>query len=187
MTLSNWVRDYVYYPLGGSRGAGLAPYRNTMVTLIILGVWHGANWTFVVYGILHGLAVSLNRWWRKRPNWQAPVGMAALGWRWFLTLQFIVIARILFRADDLHHAGDIAFALTHRWEVLALPRWSMHAWAVLIAGYTLHLTPRSWALAVRDRFVALPSPAWGALLALLGLLCVRFGVGDSLAFIYYAF
>ncbi len=186
-TLSNWVRDYVYYPLGGSRGSGFAPYRNTLLTLLILGVWHGANWTFVVYGILHGLAVSLNRWWRKRPAWRAPVGLPALGWRWFLTLQFVVLARILFRAEDLDHAATVAVALTERWESVSLPRWSLHAWIVLVVGYAVHFTPRSWAARVRDRFVALPSPIWGVFLAAVGLLCVRFGVGDSLAFIYYAF
>jgi D-alanyl-lipoteichoic acid acyltransferase DltB (MBOAT superfamily) len=187
MTLSNWVRDYVYYPLGGSRGAGLAPYRNTMVTLVILGIWHGADWTFVVYGILHGLAVSLNRWWKKRPGWRAPAGFFALGWRWFVTIQFVVIARILFRAEDLGHAEQIAAALVDRWDPITLPRWSPHAWAVLGLGYAVHLTPRAWAHTVRDRFVALPAPAWGLLLALLGVATVRYGVGDSLAFIYYAF
>jgi D-alanyl-lipoteichoic acid acyltransferase DltB (MBOAT superfamily) len=186
-TLSNWVRDYVYYPLGGSRGSGLVPYRNTLVTLVILGVWHGANWTFVVYGILHGLAVSLNRWWKKRPTWQAPKGIVAIGWRWSLTFSFVVVARILFRADDLAHAEQITVALFDRWETITLPRWSLHAWIVLLVGYALHLTPRRWAHAVRDRFVALPAPVWGATLAVLGLACVHYGVGDSLSFIYYAF
>jgi D-alanyl-lipoteichoic acid acyltransferase DltB (MBOAT superfamily) len=185
-TLSDWVQDYVYFPLGGSRGGGLKPYVNTMVTLVILGVWHGANWTFVVYGVLHGLAVSLNRWWRKRPGWTEPAG-AGLAWRWALTFQFVVVARILFRADDLAHAGRVATALISRWDTLAFPRYSLHAWAVLTLGYAVHFSPKAWALAARARFSTLPALAWGVTLALVGWACTRFGVGDSLAFIYYAF
>ncbi|MSQ03555.1 MAG: MBOAT family protein [Myxococcales bacterium] len=186
-TLSNWVRDYVYYPLGGSRGAGIVPYRNTMVTLVILGVWHGANWTFIVYGTLHGLAVSLNRWWRKRPGWAEPRGPLALGWRWALTFQFVVTARILFRADDLTQAGTIVDALTSRWDDLSLPRYSFHAWGVLFVGYAVHFTPRAWVERARERFITLPAPVWGVVLAVTGWATIRYGVGDSLAFIYYAF
>ncbi len=185
MTLSDWVRDYVYYPMGGSRGGGLVPYRNTMVTLLILGVWHGANWTFIVYGALHGLAVSLNRWWRKRPAWREPAG-AGLAWRWFLTFQFVVLARVLFRSDDLGHAGQVASALTDRWS-LDLPRYSPHAWAVLLLGFAAHFTPVAWAHRLRDGFVALPPWGWGLAILGVGWATTRYGVGDSLAFIYYAF
>ncbi len=185
-TLSDWVRDYVYYPLGGSRGAGLRPYMNTMVTLVILGVWHGANWTFVVYGVLHGLAVALNRWWRKRPGWAEPSGVG-LVWRWALTLQFVVVARILFRADSLTNAAEVWTALISRWDTLSFPRYSHHAWIVLVLGYAVHLSPKAWAVALRARFLTLPAVAWGAALALVGWACVYFGVGDSLTFIYYAF
>ena len=185
ITLSDWVRDYVYYPMGGSRGAGLIPYRNTMATLLILGVWHGANWTFVVYGGLHGIAVGVNRWWKRRPAWTEPRG-AGLVWRWALTFQFIVIARILFRADDLDHAWRIGAALTEKWEP-AMPRYSLHAWAVLALGYAVHWSPKSWMLSVRNGF-SLTSPVlWGLALAATAFAAVRFGVGDSLAFIYYSF
>ncbi len=185
ITLSDWVRDYVYYPMGGSRGTGLVPYRNTMATLLILGAWHGANWTFLVYGALHGVAVGLNRWWKKRPGWTEPTGLG-VAWRWCLTFQFVVLARILFRSDDLAHAGTVTGALLSRWS-LDLPRFSPHAWAVLALGYAAHFTPVSWAAALRDQFLKLPAAAWGLALAALGWLCSRLGVGDSLAFIYYAF
>lgn len=185
ITLSDWVRDYVYYPMGGSRGGGWIPYRNTMATLLILGAWHGANWTFVVYGVLHGVAVGLNRWWKKRPGWTEPTGVG-VAWRWLLTFQFVVLARILFRSDDLAHAGTVTGALLSRWS-LDLPRFSPHAWAVLALGYAAHFTPVGWAHALRDQFLKLPAVAWGLALAGLGWLCTWLGVGDSLAFIYYAF
>jgi len=187
ITLSDWVRDYVYYPLGGSRGGGLAPYRNTFLTLLILGVWHGANWTFVVYGLLHGCAVSLNRWWRKSGPGQHERPLDAWGWAWrFLaTFHFVVLARILFRSEDLGHAGTVTLALLDT--TPALPRFSTHATLVLVLGYAVHFTPKGWRAYATQRFQGLPAVAWGVALALLGWACVTWGPGDSLAFIYHDF
>ena len=67
ITLSNWVRDYIYYPMGGSKtDAEWKVYRNILLTLVTIGLWHGASWNFVIYGVLHGTAVGLNRWQRQR-------------------------------------------------------------------------------------------------------------------------
>jgi D-alanyl-lipoteichoic acid acyltransferase DltB (MBOAT superfamily) len=187
MTLSDWVRDYVYYPMGGSRGGGWRPYRNTFVTLLILGFWHGANWTFLVYGLLHGAAVSLNRWWKKSgPGATLPEpGPAGILWRWFLTFHFVVLARILFRADNLAHAAEVTRALVNvSW---VMPRFAPHAWLVLVLGFAAHFTPRAWVGVARARFAALPAPAWGLAIAAAGWACVRWGAGDTLAFIYYDF
>lgn len=187
MTLSDWVRDYVYYPLGGSRGGGLRPYLNTFVTLLILGVWHGANWTFVLYGLLHGGAVSINRWWRKSgPGGKLPEPTGfGVAWRWVLTFHFVVVARVLFRADDVSHA----WAVTERLADLTagLPRFSLHATAVLLLGYAVHFTPVRWVALARDRFAALPAPVQGLALVAVAWACVRWGPGDTLAFIYHDF
>src|SRR4026207_832944 len=66
MTLSRWLRDYLYIPLGGNRRGRLMTYRNLMLTMLIGGLWHGAAWTFVVWGGLHGLALASERWWHER-------------------------------------------------------------------------------------------------------------------------
>ena len=58
MTLSRWLRDYVYIPLGGNRGNSLFTYRNLMLTMLIGGLWHGAGWTFVAWGAIHGTALD---------------------------------------------------------------------------------------------------------------------------------
>ena len=187
ITLSDWVRDYVYYPMGGSRGGGWRPYRNTFVTLLILGFWHGANWTFLVYGLLHGCAVSLNRWWKKDGPGAAqgePRGFG-VAWRWLLTFHFVVIARILFRAENLTQAWELTKSLGNL--ALVMPRFAPHAWAVLLVGYALHFTPTSWVGPARARFAGLPAPVWGLALAAAGFACVRWGPGDTLAFIYYDF
>ena len=69
LTLSNWVRDYIYYPLGGARtDKEWKSYRNIIITMVVIGIWHGASWNFVIYGMLHGSAVGFNRFQRKRNN-----------------------------------------------------------------------------------------------------------------------
>jgi D-alanyl-lipoteichoic acid acyltransferase DltB (MBOAT superfamily) len=193
MTLSSWVRSYVYLPMGGSRGAGWQPYRNTMVTLLILAVWHGADWTFVLYGILHGAAVALNRWWRKsgpgsRRGAEAPPSGWGVAWRLALTLHFVVLARILFRSDGLDNALAVTSALGKLFlEPWSMPRWSHHAWVVFALGWAWHFTPRGWVTRARERFTALPAPAWGFLLVITAWACATWGPGDSLSFIYHDF
>src|SRR6185295_7345120 len=70
MTLSRWLRDYLYIPLGGNRGGLLATYRNLMLTMLLGGLWHGASWNFVVWGGYHGALLSVERTFRR--NQRAP-------------------------------------------------------------------------------------------------------------------
>ena len=94
ITLSRFLRDYIYIPLGGNRKGRLRTYANLMATFIIGGIWHGAGWTFVFWGFLHGVALVIHRIWSE------------LGFKmnkilaWFITFNFINIAWIFFRAKD---------------------------------------------------------------------------------------
>jgi len=92
MTLSRFLRDYVYVPLGGNRRGSQAG--NVVLTMLLGGLWHGAAWTFVAWGGLHGLALAANGAWVRR-GWRMP---ALLGWA--LTLLFVVLAWVPFRAPD---------------------------------------------------------------------------------------
>jgi alginate O-acetyltransferase complex protein AlgI len=95
MTLSSWLRDYIYIPLGGKRAALPRIYFNLFATFLIGGIWHGAGWTFLVWGALHGSAVVLHRCWQDQglrlPSW--------LGWS--MTFLFVNFAWVFFRAEDL--------------------------------------------------------------------------------------
>ena len=65
MTLSGWLRDYLYIPLGGNRHGRLKTYRNLMITMLLGGLWHGASWNFVFWGLLHGFGLAVNHWWTR--------------------------------------------------------------------------------------------------------------------------
>jgi D-alanyl-lipoteichoic acid acyltransferase DltB (MBOAT superfamily) len=100
MTLSRWLRDYVYIPLGGSRHGRARTYVALMTTMTLGGLWHGAGLTFVIWGIWHGVGLSVHRWWRERPS---PIPLPTLG-AWALTFGFVMLGWVFFRAASLDDA-----------------------------------------------------------------------------------
>jgi len=108
MSLTTWFRDYVYIPLGGSRGSKLLSVRNTAIVFLISGLWHGANWTFIVWGALHALffmPLLLTDSNRKhiepiQGSLPSPVEFLRMVWTFLL----VDLAWIFFRADDVHAA-----------------------------------------------------------------------------------
>jgi hypothetical protein len=111
MTLSRWLRDYLYIPLGGNRGTRLGTYRNLMLTFVIGGLWHGAAWTFVVWGAIHGGFLGYEHWRREAraarglPDPPDTVGRRSL--QRFVTFQVVCVAWIFFRAESLSNAFDM--------------------------------------------------------------------------------
>lgn len=102
ISLSTWVRDYIYIPLGGSWRGIRRTYFNVIVTMVLCGLWHGAAWTFVVWGGLHGVALAANRLWMGRDRGETGRLRSALGWA--ATMLFVVLGWVLFRADGFDSA-----------------------------------------------------------------------------------
>jgi alginate O-acetyltransferase complex protein AlgI len=107
ISLSTWLRDYLYISLGGNRGPAWFVYRNLMLTMLLGGLWHGAAWNFVIWGGLHGLALSVHRLWVDLPiRDRIPVAVrSTLGWA--LTFYWANLTWIFFRAPDLSSAIDV--------------------------------------------------------------------------------
>lgn len=101
ITLSNWLKDYLYIPLGGNRKGKIRTYVNLIITFLIGGLWHGAGWTFIVWGAMHGGALAAHRFW-KRIGMKMP---ALFGWFW--TFIFVNFAWVFFRADSCADAIKI--------------------------------------------------------------------------------
>jgi D-alanyl-lipoteichoic acid acyltransferase DltB (MBOAT superfamily) len=106
MSLSRFIRDDLFIPLGGSRGGALMTYRNLMITFVLVGLWHGAAWTFVLWGAFHGICLVLEHAfgdrWKKLPVWV----------RWLVTFHLIVFGWILFRATSLTNFWAVISRLT---------------------------------------------------------------------------
>jgi len=110
ITLSTWLRDYLYIPLGGNRGGTLATLRNLMITMLLGGLWHGANWTFVAWGGYHGALLCIERLVRGRRRLIEPRGLArvaAVG----VTFLLVTVGWVLFRAQSFADVVTVAHAL----------------------------------------------------------------------------
>jgi alginate O-acetyltransferase complex protein AlgI len=141
MSLSSWLRDYLYVSMGGGRGSRLSVYRNLMATMILGGLWHGANLTFVLWGFLHGFALMVHRIWRGLvekwlPARQAPVPSV---WRWLttplsilVTFGWVALCFTIFRASSLELAQAMFEQMGH-WTDKPAPRLNADYW-VLLAG-----------------------------------------------------
>jgi D-alanyl-lipoteichoic acid acyltransferase DltB (MBOAT superfamily) len=104
ISLSSWLRDYLYIPLGGNRGPRWFVYRNIMITMLLGGLWHGGAWTFVIWGGLHGVALIIHRESVRRTEGK-PFAQSLMRWlAWPLTVYWVCVAWIFFRAVDLPHA-----------------------------------------------------------------------------------
>ena len=183
ISLSNWLRDYLYIPLGGNRGGLWMICRNLAVTMVLGGIWHGAKWTFLIWGALHGLVLAAERIWRdvKPPGWPALPRPIAI----FLTFHIVTLGWIFFRAPGF----DVAMAYLAG--IISLrpgPISLTPLLGLLIAGgMAIHFVPPGLLPRLARRVAELPAPALG--LAMGGLVLVidamRFqGVAE---FIYYQF
>lgn len=145
ITLSNWFRDYVYVPLGGSRISTVVTYRNLVIVFLVTGFWHGANWTFVVWGAYHGVLLIVERLIGARP-----VGdEAPNSWlRRAYTLLAVMLGWVVFRSDSLSHAASILRAMFTP-NGLSLPPevatvLTTRVALTLVLACLVVLIPRSW-------------------------------------------
>ena len=151
MSLSSWLRDYLYIPLGGNRKGVRRTYVNLAITMVLGGLWHGAAWTFVVWGAFHGAALALHRW---RAGVSKRAGLAPFGERHpqlaiASTFGLVCIGWVFFRAPSLTAAGTVLWRLVRPWTPGAgLDLAILPYLAVAVAG---HLVGRH--LDARDRFL----------------------------------
>jgi alginate O-acetyltransferase complex protein AlgI len=114
MSLSFWLRDYLYIPLGGNRGGAVFVCRNLMITMLLGGLWHGAAWNYVVWGALHGVGLCANKLWHEvRPHLPVPTEVHC-GWRVaavVLTQLWVMLAWVFFRCDSAAQANEVVAAI----------------------------------------------------------------------------
>jgi alginate O-acetyltransferase complex protein AlgI len=188
MTLSRWLRDYVYIPLGGNRHGVAATYRNLLLTMLLGGLWHGAGWTFVAWGLIHGVGLCVERFRRERRGTKPEETFTWFDWTWrrFLTFQVVCFAWIFFRAETFEVAWQMITGLFTRWGE-ASPLVTGPVLLAIAVGIGSQYLPRSVPRAVLAAFSRLNLVAQAAVLAVALMVTQALGPQDVAPFIYFQF
>ncbi len=187
ISLSNWLRDYLYFSLPGLRSKWkVFAYGNLVITMLLGGLWHGASWNFVIWGGLHGFALAATRLWQALRGKPAP---GANPWRRiariFATVQFVCFAWIFFRAPDLGSAGSILNRIGSL--TFSLANISAPVAMILTIALLAHYIPRNWYEFLQSIYVRAPFYAQAAALALLVLGLQYVAYTGAAPFIYTRF
>jgi D-alanyl-lipoteichoic acid acyltransferase DltB (MBOAT superfamily) len=187
ISLSSWLRDYLYIPLGGSRGTVWRTCVNLMITMLLGGLWHGAAWTFVIWGALHGFYLIAHRGW-SAIHWAPMVRLRqTAAWRWasrLLLFHAVCLGWVFFRSPSF----DIAFAMLRR---LAIPGectlLSIPVTLALFAGLAGQFQPLRWRKALEFELGYRPALARGAMFAVALFTIELLGPSGVAPFIYFRF
>lgn len=187
MTLSRWLRDYLYVPLGGNRRDRRRTYVNVVVTMVLGGLWHGAAWTFVIWGAYHGVLLAVHRWRGERSaTADEESGLVSTLRRSAGTFALVCVGWVFFRADSM----ETAFALLGR---LVTGWWTPSEFVtpvvvLAIAGtLALQFWPRSLGLWIQSGLSRLKPAPLGFVFALTLLVIVILGPPGVAPFIYFQF
>jgi len=176
ISLSTVLRDYLYFPLGGSRCGKWRTSVNLMITMLLGGLWHGANWTFVVWGAYHGLLLVATRFSKDMlDRW--PIALRKTG-----TFLLVVIGWVIFRSTDFSMASGLLKTMFSWKPGIRIDSWQSLAALLLIAGGVAHFGPNTFE--IRHQWRPVPVLALGVLF----LICIVFIYGGQQSpFLYFQF
>ncbi len=192
ISLSTWLRDYVYIPLGGNRKGEARQSGNLLVTMLLGGLWHGASWKFVIWGAFHGTALTLHKYWSrltKNVLWLDSPLMRVVGV--VLTLHFVAVLWVYFRASDLDLANAMLSQIWYDTDVMTLLPAFIDTrplvLGVLGLGLGLHFLPATWKKWCQSTFTKAPWVVkWLFFLAVVQVI-LQFADQEVQPFIYFQF
>ncbi|MDR2040043.1 MAG: MBOAT family protein, partial [Bacteroidales bacterium] len=191
ISLSSWLRDYLYIPLGGNRKGRLRTDINLMITMLLGGLWHGANMRFILWGGLHGLALVIHKAWskyfpsslmRRRP---VPSFLGVL-----ITFHFVAFCWIFFRASDMSVATEMIRRICSPTSLSVIKDiiWGYRfIFLIILAGFLMHWTPAQWKEYIRGWYIKTPIVVKLLLAILLFFMIYQMKSSVIQPFIYFQF
>lgn len=188
ISLSLWLRDYLYIPLGGNRKGSLRMHLNLLITMLLGGLWHGASWRFVIWGAIHGLGLSVEK---LLPKWLKNRGSRKTNFvKGFITFQLVSLAWIFFRAPDMATVHRLFFQLQHHF-IPQLTAEGTRNYAptmgILLLGFVLIWFPYGLKERIRGLFIHLPFVVQVVACVLVFVLIQSISSSDIQPFIYFRF
>jgi alginate O-acetyltransferase complex protein AlgI len=195
ISLSRWLRDYLYISLGGNRNGKFNAYLNQMITMLLGGLWHGASWRFIIWGGLHGLALTIHKLfkaWNEPGQDEQPTSPSRISniINMFLTFHFVCFCWIFFRASSMQTAADMINQILHHlspgifFEFIAGYR---AVFVLIIIGYVLHLLPRRFEFSLQQKLTDMPLAYKAAFMLAIIVIVIQTKSAGIQPFIYFQF
>ena len=192
ISLSSWLRDYLYISLGGNRHGKFRQYLNLIITMFLGGLWHGASWNFVLWGTFHGVALALHKAWMSiagRKKGETSHGIRrVLGV--IITFHFVCFCWIFFRNADFHNSMDMLNQIFTAFRPQLFPQLIEGYWrvfALMAVGFLLHFAPDSWENAVCRGVIKLPFLGKALVMVAMIYLVIQMKSSEIQPFIYFQF
>lgn len=192
ISLSSWLRDYLYISLGGNRHGKFRQYLNLFITMFLGGLWHGASWNFILWGSFHGIALALHKAWMtitKRKK-----GEERHGFRRMLgvivTFHFVCFCWIFFRNADFNNSMDMLGQIFTTFRPQLFPQLVEGYWrvfALMLLGFLLHFAPDSWENACCRGVIRLPFLGKAVMMVAMIFLVIQMKSSEIQPFIYFQF
>lgn len=195
ISLSTWLRDYLYISLGGNRKGKFRAYLNQMITMLLGGLWHGASWRFIIWGGLHGLALAIHKLFRTWVDSETREKTVA-GKRFstfvnvFLTFHFVCFCWIFFRANSMQTAMDMIRQILYHLSPHILVEFISSYKAVvllMVLGYVLHFIPQRFEFAAQERITEWPMAYKVVFMLVIIIMVIQTKSAGIQPFIYFQF
>lgn len=190
ISLSSWLRDYLYIPLGGNRKGKIRTYINLFITMLLGGLWHGANWKFVFWGGMHGIGLAIDKIWQKLTKGRFKNYRVARIVGWFITLHFVVFLWVFFRADSFGTAWQMIGQVFTSFDLAYFPAFfevRKLFVALLLLAIAIHAIPSSKFEGVERLYVRMPFWVKAIVFIVLVQCILQIRSSDLQPFIYFQF
>jgi D-alanyl-lipoteichoic acid acyltransferase DltB (MBOAT superfamily) len=190
ISLSRWLKDYLYIPLGGNRKGKIRAYINLIITMLLGGLWHGAALRFVIWGALHGIGLVINRIWDSIFGNRLKQGRIGRAIAVFITFQFVSFCWIFFRAPDMNGVKMMIKQIFENFSpgsyMTVLPAYSS-VFILIAVGYLIHFLPERIKESYRGLFIRFPLIAQLVIIMLVAILLYQMRTAEVMPFIYFRF
>lgn len=190
ISLSRWLKDYLYISLGGNRKGSFRTGINLMITMLLGGLWHGASLRFVLWGGLHGIGLVFSKIWNSLIGRRIKPRLPGRALSVFLTFNFVSFCWIFFRASDMNTAFLMLKQITENFSpgsyltVLAAYR---SVFLLILVGYLIHFLPEKLKESYRGFFINIPVPAMAAIAVIIAVMLYQMRLMEVVPFIYFRF
>lgn len=190
ISLSSWLRDYLYIPLGGNRKGKIRTYVNLFITMLLGGLWHGASWRFVIWGGMHGIGLAVHKIWQKIAPQKLTENILWKIISWVITFHFVVFLWIFFRASTMNEAMAMFQQIFTAMDLAyVIPFFEARKLFVilLLLGFAIHFIPTRFYPSLENWFVRVPWLVKGLAFIIIVQLIIQLKSEGVQPFIYFQF